>query len=275
MLSLDSRMRQYEQIETERRVMSMLPVYIRLDGRCFSQFTKDMEKPFDYKMNNVMINVTKNLVGETNALIGYTQSDEINLILEGSSDNEHSDFGNKIHKLTSVIAGMTSSLFLLNYIVYFDVYPYSIETLPTFDCRVINLPTETEAANMILWRNLDATKNAITSAASILFTAKELLNKSGPEKQEMMFQEGINFNDYPEHFKRGTFVKKIKVKEEIDQETWDKIPEFNKPKSREVVRGKVISFSMPPFCQVDNREDVIFGNSDPIVNGEIYTDIGE
>lgn len=263
-MEIGQRMKEYEKLETNRRLIPMLPIYIRLDGRYFSQLTKDMDKPYDQRMCNIMINVTKSLVRETNALIGYTQSDEINLVLPGYVDNKSCAFGNKIHKLTSIYAGMASSLFLINYMCFFHIVAGELKIAPSFDCRVINLPNETEVANMILWRNLDATKNAINSAASILFTNKELLNKTGNEKQEMLFKMGINFNDYPEHFKRGIFIRKIPVRELIDSKTWNKIPDKSKPKSRMILRKKIITLSMPPFSQVFNREEVIFKNAHPI-----------
>jgi tRNA(His) guanylyltransferase len=81
---------------------------------------------------------------------------------------------------------------------------------PHFDARVISLPTLEEATNMMLWREMDATKNAVSMAAHSMFSHKSLQNKSGPQMQERMFKEkGINFNDYPDFFKRGTFVKRV------------------------------------------------------------------
>src|ERR1700761_6891397 len=75
------RMKQvYEAPETERRFLPMLPIYARLDGRSFSRLTKDMARPYDVRMSDAMVDTTKYLVGETHALIGYTQSDEISLV---------------------------------------------------------------------------------------------------------------------------------------------------------------------------------------------------
>ena len=35
--------------------------------------------------------------------------------------------------------------------------------------------------------------------------------------QEMMFQKGVNWNDYPIRFKRGGFVKKMSYFEDVDK----------------------------------------------------------
>ena len=269
MSDIGDRMKEYESVETHRKLIPLLPVYVRLDGKAFKTFTRGMDKPFDEKMSQCMIETTRRLVGETNSCIGYTQSDEINLVVEHGEDSfrqfSHGPyFSNKVFKLTSILAGMASSIFLSNYIKIFDIDIYSIKVLPSFDCRVINLPTKTEVSNMILWRNSDATKNSISSAACMFYTTKELLHKSGSERQEMLFSKGINFNDYPEHFKRGTFLKKVWVKGLIDKEVWDQIPEDRRPVSREIERMVIGIFSMPIFSKVVNREDVIFKGSNPI-----------
>ena len=78
--NLGDRIKQYERIETRGKLIPMLPTVVRLDGRSFSKFTKSFE-PFDEDMLQAMVATTKFLVEESNAVIGYTQSDEITLIL--------------------------------------------------------------------------------------------------------------------------------------------------------------------------------------------------
>lgn len=262
MSELGDRMKKYESIETSRKLIPNLPIYIRLDGRCFSKFTKDMQKPYDPLMSQTMVNTTRDIVKEFNACIGYTQSDEISLIIK-----ENEFFGDRIFKINSVVSSFTSSAFLLNYIDVFGVHPKHITPI-SFDCRTINMPSETEAANMILWRVQDATKNAITSAASVFYTHKELMHKNSNEKQDMLFEKYINFKDYPESFKRGVFVRKCFVEKYISDDIYNKIPENKKPESRIVKRSKVKSVQMPIFSKVVNREEVIFNGQEPITYSE-------
>lgn len=60
------------------------------------------------------------------------------------------------------------------------------------------VPSKIEAVNAFIFRELDATKNAISMAAQSMFSHKELQHKNGKEMQEMMWQQrGVNFNDYP------------------------------------------------------------------------------
>ena len=259
------RMKRYEFHETHRRLIPFLPVYIRLDGRAFTAFTHGMDRPYDTRMIEAMVETTKALVQETDALVGYTQSDEINLVLFSENRASQGYFEGKIFKLTSVLAGVTSSIFLLNYIKIFGIDPSTIEIPPAFDCRVLNMPSQTETANMILWRELDATRNAIISAARTVYSQKEIQNKNHSELQEMLFQKGINFNDYPAAFKRGTFVRKVEVEKELEQSIWDRIPEVSKPPLRTVKRSEIVTIDMPPFSKVTNREAVIFEGAMPII----------
>ena len=83
---LGNRMKEYEMTEAGRMLMPLLPVMIRLDGKCFSKFTKGLVRPYDIGMSTMMIETTKALVEETNAKIGYTQSDEISLVLFSDTD---------------------------------------------------------------------------------------------------------------------------------------------------------------------------------------------
>lgn len=261
MKNLETRMRRYEEIETGRKFIPFLPIYVRLDGRSFSRFCLDMEKPFSEKMHRVMAKVTGHLVERTQACIGYTQSDEINLVL---NSRDHEDFlGQKIFKYVSIIASGTSSLFLMAYLDEFGVRN-TFSEFPSFDCRVINLPNKTEVANMILWRNMDATRCALNSAAQLVYTQKELHGKNKEELHEMLHTKGINFNNYPEHFKRGLFFQKKEKEKLIPDFIWKNIPDSKKPESRVVTRKSVIQLEMPPFVKVTNREEVIFEGANPI-----------
>ena len=132
-----------------------------------------------------------------------------------------------------------------------------------FDCRVFNLPTLDEVANAFLWRELDATKNAISMAASYYFSPKQLHGKDGKQKQEMLFQEQrVNFNDYPAFFKRGTFVRRINEERKLTLEELANIPPQFRPEGM-VVRSKIIKMKMPKFLTVKNRVGVIFYDEEP------------
>ncbi len=77
---LGDRMKMYEGQEAGRHFIPHRPIIARMDGRAFHMFARDLEKPYDSRMMESMRNVTTALVHETNAIVGYTQSDEITLV---------------------------------------------------------------------------------------------------------------------------------------------------------------------------------------------------
>jgi tRNA(His) 5'-end guanylyltransferase len=204
------------------------------------------------------------LVEHTHATIGYVQSDEISLVWI-PTENGHGWFDGKTMKMTSVLAGLATSAFIQGMFHRFDDADKRLQQLPHFDARVISMPSETEAANMLLWRNLDATKNAISMAASHYYSHRELHGKSSSDKQEMLFQKGVNFNNYPEFFRRGTWVKRFVEERALTSEEWIRIPEKHRPDpDASLVRSTVRGFDLPPLSKITNRVEVLFRGVDPV-----------
>ncbi len=262
--SLGDRMKGYEAVETDRRFMPMLPIYARIDGRGFSGFTRGMDRPYDQRMSSSMVETTAYLVEHTHARIGYTQSDEISLVWLMDDPKSEMFFAGKIQKMTSVLAGMATAAFTRE--VATGALADYVDRLPHFDARVFQLPSRTEAANVFLWREMDATKNAVSMAARSACSHKELQGKSGPEMQEMLFARGINFNDYPASFKRGTFVRRITMERALTVDEIARIPEKHRPAPGQTfLRSSIALLDMPRFGSVTNREAVIFDGADPAI----------
>lgn len=258
--SLGDRMKAYEARESERRFLPMCPVYARIDGRNFSEFTRGMDRPFDRRMTEAMLLTTEALIKETYARIGYTQSDEISLVWLSKRPDSSIFFDHRVAKMTSVLASYATAAFIRALLTL----GLTGRRLPHFDCRVYQLPNRTEAANVFLWREQDATKNTVNMAARSVYSHKELQGKSGPEMQEMLFAKDINFNDYPAFFKRGTFVRRQTIWREFTEAERHAIPETHRPAQGEKIqRSEIRRLDMPRFGSVTNREDVIFDGADP------------
>jgi tRNA(His) 5'-end guanylyltransferase len=262
-----NRMKVYEASETARYFMPLLPVYARIDGRCFSAFTEGLHRPFDIRITRAMIDTTKYLVKQTNARLGYTQSDEISLVWQQDHYNSEIFFNGKIHKMCSLLASLASVKFYSLCMRDPELSERANRSLPVFDCRIFQLPNRTEAANAFVWREKDATKNAVSMAARTLYSHKELLGKGSSQMQEMIFQKGINFNDYPAFFKRGTFVRRISEQRTLTLEELATIPEKHRPvPDQPVTRSSIIEIEMPVFTKVLNREAVIFEGAAPRIS---------
>ncbi len=256
----------YETPEAGRRVMPRLPVVARLDGKNFSTFTRGLARPYDKRLSDLMVAVTTILVRDTAATCGYTQSDEITLGWYSTDPKSQIYFDGKIQKIVSVLAATASVLFNHMLPVYL---PEKVTAAPgpVFDCRVWGVPTLDEGANAFLWREQDATKNAISMAARHYYSHKELHEKTGSEMQELLFAKGVNFNDYPAFFKRGTYVRRRQVTRKLTPEELTDLPPLHHARANpdlEFTRTVVDRLTLPPLTQVMNRAGVLFLGEDPL-----------
>lgn len=268
--SLGDRIKGYERRETDHRFMRFAPVVARMDGRGFSKWTRGLARPYDENLSNVMIETTRRLVAETGARIGYTQSDEITLVLMVDEIDQTMMFDGKAQKLCSVLASMTTAFFMLECMQRGgEELARRTMNAPQFDARVFQVPNRGEAANAVLWREMDATKNAVSMAARSFYEHAELQGKSGAQMQEMIFQRGQNFNDYPAFFKRGTFLQARSRTETLPDDVLAHMG-LNKGHADQamVVRRSTERLEMPRFSKVVNREAVMFEGAEPVLQDE-------
>ena len=242
--SLDVRMKRYEAV-SDIVLMRRTPVILRLDGSHFHTFTRGFEKPFDSVMMAAMQKTMEALCNDIQgAVFGYTQSDEITIVLCDYKTLETSAwFDNRLEKLCSVGASKASRYFNKFFMevvekrisidntnaideVFADIFgkKYNrkgnkeIEPLSEklrdkyrsryftadFDCRAFNIPKE-EVCNCVIWRQNDAEKNSIQSLAQSLYSHKELKGLKCNQLQNKMFTEkGVNWSELPTYCKRGS-----------------------------------------------------------------------
>ena len=227
---LGKRMKEFYEQVPKYRLMRRTPVAIRIDGKAFHTFTRGFQKPFDEvlikSMQKTMKYLCENIQG---CVLGYTQSDEITLILvDYKKLNSSAWFDYEVQKMCSIAASIATMAFTQFFydnipvdIEYTGTYYKAIEKGAMFDARVFNIPKE-EVANLIYWRQLDATRNSIQMVGQANFSHKELQNKSCNQIQDMLFQEkDINWNDFPTHLKRGSCCVKSDVSVTFSTENED------------------------------------------------------
>lgn len=261
--TLGDHMKELERVEAGR--VLTYPICIRLDGRSFSTFTRGLRRPYDQRLSMMMIDLTKALVDETNATLGYTQSDEISLVLTTPSDpTTQGYFGLRTQKIVSMTAAFATSWFTRN----LDArIPERAGRAPLFDSRAWSVPSLTEAAATILWRELDARKNAITMAASEHFSVAELHGKTGTEKIEMLRADGTDFHAYPGFFRRGTFITRVAVSKPFTVEEIESLPPKHQARTNPnlmVTRHVLKELEVPSLARVSNRAAVLFEGAEPI-----------
>jgi tRNA(His) guanylyltransferase len=229
--NLGDRMKGYENIPRTYLTRRM-PVIIRIDGKAFHSFTKGFQKPFDSVLMESMWETTKYLCENIQGCkVGYTQSDEISLLLtDYETITTSAWFDKNIQKMVSISASMATlafnKMFYEQYKLFLNInqntkelydlinnYYRKINTA-LFDSRVFTIPKE-EVNNYFIWRQQDATRNAIQMIGQANFSHKQLQNKNCNQIQEMLFQEKeLNFNDLPTYQKRGACI----VKESYDKD---------------------------------------------------------
>ena len=226
--SLGDRMKENYENRAKTYLTRRTPVIIRLDGKAFHTFTRGMKKPHDEIFHNTM-NATMKYLCENiqGCKLGYTQSDEITLLLTDYDTLTTSAwFDYNVQKICSVAASMATMAFnrflrenfrdrvfdVIDVLMtaedyddegkYLDLLESKLDCA-MFDARCFNVP-EDEVTNCFIWRQQDATRNAIQMLGQCNFSHKELHGKSCNDIQDMlMLQKGINFNDMPTEFKRG------------------------------------------------------------------------
>ncbi|NJM39444.1 MAG: guanylyltransferase [Anaerolineae bacterium] len=213
---LDRHMRVFE-TNADACVLPSIYMVARVDGRSFTRLTKERHNfaaPFDERMRDLMVETTMHLMQcGFRAVYGYTQSDEISLLLH----RDDATFQRKLRKVHSVLAGEASAKFSL-----------LLGDLGCFDCRICQLPTLERVVDYFRWRMEDAGRNALNShcywllrkqGSSVREATHRLEGLSVADKNELLFANSINFNDLPAWQKRGVGV----YWEQFDKEGYNPI----------------------------------------------------
>jgi tRNA(His) 5'-end guanylyltransferase len=228
------------------------PICVRLDGKAFHTFTKGLKRPYDERLSKAMIDTMNYLVEKTDARLGYTQSDEITLVYFKVAPHQQTYFGARVQKLTSVLSSMATAKF--NHEVNKNI-PEKAESFAFFDCRVWNVPTLQDAADVFIWRQDDAIKNSVSMAAHDQFGDKILIKKNSQEKKEMLLEKGIDWNEYPEFFKSGTYSMKKQKVVPLPEELKNK--KGNEGKET-FLRTYIDNFYLERLRHVENAEELLF-----------------
>jgi tRNA(His) 5'-end guanylyltransferase len=301
---LGIRIKQYEAQTTKTTLMPSLPVYARIDGRAFHTFCRGLKKPFCYELVETMQEATKFLVEETHAQLGYVQSDEISLcwldidkapfdgklfklqsVLASLATSKFVNCLNSrfINQILPGLADMYSVLYEVKETMpnikinedripeylksnqWYLLYEKCQKIIPSFDCRVFQLPNEMELANTFVWREIDAVRNSVSMLAQANFSHKELQGKDRKAMLTMLEEKGIRWNELRDDLKRGAYFKRVLVEKELDDETWNKIPDNKKPDSRTVTRSEIQRYDIPEMKNVANKVGVYFYGEKPFM----------
>lgn len=220
--NLGDRMKENYENRAKTRLLRRTPVIIRLDGKAFHTFTRGFKKPFDdiltEAMQQTMLTLCKEIQG---CVLGYTQSDEITLVLTDYEKLETAAwFDYDVQKVCSVSASIATLAFNRHFMNIMNRHPIYIEDPHVgavakgalFDSRCFNIPKE-EVTNCVLWRQQDAIRNSINSVGQATFSHKELQGLSTSQVLEKLLKEKqVDWNSLPIHLQRGSCC----IKKNID-----------------------------------------------------------
>lgn len=226
---IGDRMKSFYENRTRFKLTRRTNTIIRVDGKAFSNYTKDLTRPFDQGLMEDMDKTTEYLCQNIQgAKFGYVQSDEISILLTDYDDiTTDAWFDGNLQKMASIAASLATAKFNQLRLARFCrnegiepkyreesfIHTKEIELfkLAMFDARVFQIPYQEEVINYFIWRQQDASRNSVSSVAQSLYSPKELHGKKTNEMQEMIFQKGINWNDYTPREKRGSVIRKVQV----------------------------------------------------------------
>lgn len=267
------RMKLYEGIEADRVFIPTLPIMARLDGKAFHSFLKGVEKPYSIPFIKCMRDTVQYLTENAEAVMGYAQSDEITLLFYSDDIKSQTFFNGRIFKLQSVLASMATWAFERARREHIPDFKPDVPAF--FDCRCWQVPSKEEAANVFVWREMDASRNSVLMAGFANFSHKQMHKLSTKTVQDKLLKEaGVNWNDYPPYIKRGVYVQKRRVKKPLTPEILAKIPKKNRPAEGtlfERTEYVLVNWAESeegdnvflPLSRAANKVDVVFNGAVP------------
>lgn len=189
-------------------------------------------------MNQTMKYLCENIQG---CVFGYTQSDEITLILiDYKTGYTQSWFNYNVQKICSVTASMATMIFNKTFreltaslkpsnTLYISKYDKAM-----FDSIAFNVPKE-DVSNNLIWRQLYAVRSSVYQIGQIYFSSLELRNKSIDDIRDMLLnQKGVDWNSFYPSLKWGCCCIKTKIGNSSTKLKWriDKnIPIFSQDRN--------------------------------------------
>ena len=195
-MDIAERMKKYEQV-TQNILTINNPVIIRVDGRAFHSFTKQMEKPFCKPLMEAMVQATIETAQQMQGFkLAYTQSDEATFMISDTDSIEAEGwFGYKLNKIIS----LSASIFSVSFNKHFK------SDNAVFDSRAFSMPI-VDVPNVFIWRQQDWNRNSLQMLARSVFSHKELMGKKNADMHEMLYSKGINWAELDNIEKNGSFI---------------------------------------------------------------------
>ena len=238
---LKDRIEKYQH-STDYVLLNRVPLVICVNGKNFSKITQLLDKPYCSVFTECMASTMLKLGIEIEGIIfAYQHNDEIVLISRNDQTNETNPWlDNKLQKICSVVSGIAS----LHFSEVSKKNNLNLTGSPLFTVQAFPVPTMTEAANTIIYKQQQNFHTSIQSACLYELLKKYdknnikemLMGLTMDEKIDLLYQEcQVDFNDYPLTFRRGIAAyKRPQISGETMKNKWyvnTELPIFTKEQS--------------------------------------------
>lgn len=230
-----SRMKEYE-ADTALVLPPRTNTIIRVDGKAFHTFTRGLDRPFDERLIGAMDETARWMCRSmSGAVCAYVQSDEISVILaDYANENTQPWLGGVVQKIASISASMATAEFNRLFVHHNEM------TRAMFDGRVFSIDALSEVNEYLLWRQIDAKRNAVSSVATHVFGHKAIVGKNTKERTQMLKDNGVMLKDFPAGNIFGRFIfpeievadvvyrrrdrDELELMENVERKVWKVVP---------------------------------------------------
>ncbi|KAJ2500253.1 tRNA-histidine guanylyltransferase 1-like [Coemansia sp. RSA 1972] len=200
--------------ESDDRLLPSAWLVVRIDGQGFTKFTErhGFAKPNDIRALHLMNRAAATVLGcMSEIVLAYGQSDEYSFVFPKNARS----YDRRASKLTTLVASRFTSAYVYYWHEFFGTT--SLQAPPAFDARVVVYPTDRIMRDYLCWRQVDChINNMYNTCFWTLVTQggmspkdaeKRLSGTLSGDKNELLFSQfGINYNDMPEIFKKGSVL---------------------------------------------------------------------
>ncbi|WCJ41181.1 tRNA(His) guanylyltransferase 1 [Euphorbia peplus] len=204
----------------ESKLMPSTWIVIRIDGCHFHRFcdVHEFEKPNDEQALNLMNSCAVNVLLEfEDVIFAYGVSDEYSFVLKKDSKLYQRTASN----IVSAIVSFFSATYVINWKSFFP--QKELKYTPFFDGRAVCYPSSEILRDYLAWRQVDCHINnqyntcfwALVKSGKSKSDAQSILKGTQTrEKNELLAQFGIDYNNLPVIFRQGSSIFRVMTEQE-------------------------------------------------------------
>ena len=177
---------------------------VRVDGRNFHGWTRDLPKPWCEDLHAIFVHATLATAKELSARVAYTQSDEASFFLPPTPERLYSG---RVQKLASVSA----SLFTGHFLTEAKRRERLQSRLPVFDARAYEVPHAEDALHVLRWRMHDAQRGSLHGFARSVLGHDVVQTMNAPRMIDALREHGTPWEELPEERRVGRAWRAVKV----------------------------------------------------------------